>query len=263
VKEPLLSLAPAELRELAVALKAGRIGPPYSPVSLERFVRPDDAVAIASRFETFSQTGSPPQAIAQTLELIAMAIDGRPPVEDQVAVVTSGPDSAGDWTRDTEVVVGELFRQAENKVIVVGFAVHKGQQVFQELARRMVERPELQVQMYLNIHRRFGDTSAPEELVIEYSQRFRAKQWPLEVRLPEVYYDERSIALDQKLSAALHAKCIIVDEHEVFVSSANFTEAAQKRNLEIGLVLRSPAVARRITSFLQSLRRQGLLKRTL
>ena len=39
----------------------------------------------------------------------------------------------------------------------------------------------------------------------------------------------------------MHAKCVVADSRHVFVSSANFTEAAQERNVEIGLLLiRSP-----------------------
>jgi phosphatidylserine/phosphatidylglycerophosphate/cardiolipin synthase-like enzyme len=45
----------------------------------------------------------------------------------------------------------------------------------------------------------------------------------------------------------------VIDGESVFVSSANFTEAAQQKNIEIGLLLKSEAVAERITRFLDSL----------
>ena len=84
----------------------------------------------------------------------------------------------------------------------------------------------------LNVQLKLGDTSSPEELVRNFSMRFRSAEWPAEHPLPEVYYDVHSVELDQGKRGALHAKCIVVDEHRVFVSSANLTEAAQKRNIE-------------------------------
>jgi phosphatidylserine/phosphatidylglycerophosphate/cardiolipin synthase-like enzyme len=72
-----------------------------------------------------------------------------------------------------------------------------------------------------------------------------------------LYYDPRSLEADPRARAALHAKCIVVDRFEVFVSSANFTEAAQERNIEVGMRLRSPVVAERITRFFESLAASG------
>src|SRR5262249_47488238 len=148
---------------------------------------------------------------------------------------------------------GELFRSAEHSVIVAGYAVYQGQRVFQDLADRMHQHPQLRVRMYLNVERKFGDTSLPSELIRTFSDRFRNEQWPAKRPLPEVYYDGRSVALDQRKCAALHAKCIVVDDREVFISSANFTEAAQKRNIEVGLLLRSSAMAERVSRFFDHL----------
>jgi phosphatidylserine/phosphatidylglycerophosphate/cardiolipin synthase-like enzyme len=38
-----------------------------------------------------------------------------------------------------------------------------------------------------------------------------------------------------------------------FVSSANFTEAAQKRNIEVGLLVRSAVVSERLSRFFEAL----------
>jgi phosphatidylserine/phosphatidylglycerophosphate/cardiolipin synthase-like enzyme len=52
---------------------------------------------------------------------------------------------------------------------------------------------------------------------------------------------------------SLHAECIAVDDQQVFVSSANFTEAAQDRNIEVGLLVRSAVRSERLTRFLEAL----------
>jgi phosphatidylserine/phosphatidylglycerophosphate/cardiolipin synthase-like enzyme len=51
-------------------------------------------------------------------------------------------------------------------------------------------------------------------------------------------------------------------EH-VFVSSANFTEAAQERNIEVGLLVQSRAVADRVCRFFDALLDIGYFVRTI
>ena len=59
--------------------------------------------------------------------------------------------------------------------------------------------------------------------------------------------------------AALHAKCVVVDRHTVFVSSANFTEAAHERNIEVGLLIQGGWLADRITGHFEAMVVEGLL----
>ena len=76
---------------------------------------------------------------------------------------------------------------------------------------------------------------------------------PARARLPKIYYDPRSAALNRNGAAALHAKFVVVDGEHVFISSANFTEAGQIRNIELGVLLRSRFVGERITGFFDGL----------
>ena len=57
----------------------------------------------------------------------------------------------------------------------------------------------------------------------------------------------------------MHAKCIVVDGVQLFISSANFTEAAQNRNLEVGLLIRSAPLAESLARYFDTLVAQGLL----
>lgn len=79
--------------------------------------------------------------------------------------------------------------------------------------------------------------------------------------LPEVYHDPRSLATEATKRSSLHAKCVIVDRRVAFVTSANFTEAAQERNIEAGVVVRSPRFAARLADHFGALADAGLLKR--
>jgi phosphatidylserine/phosphatidylglycerophosphate/cardiolipin synthase-like enzyme len=41
----------------------------------------------------------------------------------------------------------------------------------------------------------------------------------------------------------MHAKCVVVDSERTYIGSANFTEAAQLRDIEIGVVICSAETA--------------------
>ena len=82
---------------------------------------------------------------------------------------------------------------------------------------------------------------------------FFKKDWPENGRAPEVFYDPRSLEFDPATRASLHAKCIVIDRRIAFVTSANFTEAAQLRNIEVGVLVNSVAFAIRLDEHFASL----------
>jgi len=88
---------------------------------------------------------------------------------------------------------------------------------------------------------------------------FQTQQWPPDRLLPQVFYDPRSLDLAPDKWACLHAKCFVVDGETVFVSSANFTEAAQERNIEVELLLRSRSLADRLVLHFDTLLAKSLL----
>ena len=60
----------------------------------------------------------------------------------------------------------------------------------------------------------------------------RGTDWPGASK-PAVYYDPRSLDPSGP-TGVLHAKAVVVDGEAVFVTSANLTEAALDRNIELG-----------------------------
>src|SRR5262249_12702088 len=137
--------------------------------------------------------------------------------------------------------------------------VYQGREVFKRLAQRMDERPDLRVQFFLDVQRQPADTAQPEELLRRFAHRFRTSQWPGE-RLPAVYYDPRSLDLEPGKHSSLHAKCIVVDRRVALVTSANFTEAAQTRNIGVGALIRSEPFARQVAEHFEALADARLLK---
>jgi phosphatidylserine/phosphatidylglycerophosphate/cardiolipin synthase-like enzyme len=256
---PWSRLSEADLRQLGGALQAGRLTVPFSAVSLQRYLAADRIEAVVAESQRLHEAGLNGTQVAYLLAALANDRADRPPFAEVLDLVATGPEAPGVALRDTAVVVRELFAQARHSVLVVGYAVHQGRQVFRALAKRMEQRSTLEVRLCLDVQRRWGDSTPAEELAQRFAERFRTREWPGS-RLPAVYYDPRSLALDAKSRSSLHAKCVVVDRQVAFVSSANFTEAAQERNIEVGVLLRVPALAEQLTRHFQALMEVGVLK---
>lgn len=252
-------LSDADLRELAAALLSRRVSAPYSELQVKRVLSPSLAAEIAISLQELASNGFTEQQIAATLDHLLQDRTASRQSNPAIDLVTSGPEAPGIANRDTAVVVRELFAHAKQSVLVVGYAVYQGASVFEALAERMETNPDLDVRLFLNIARPDGDSTPAEILVSRYAQRFRTSQWPAGCRLPAVFYDPRSVADDKRSS--LHAKCVVVDAEQVFVSSANFTKAGQERNIEVGLKIDSPWLAGRLIRHFQLLQEYGLVVR--
>jgi phosphatidylserine/phosphatidylglycerophosphate/cardiolipin synthase-like enzyme len=215
---------------------------------------------VAGELQQMIEQGFAPRQLAVVLELIAKDRSQRPVLEEVIDLVTTGPETANATNRDTSVVVRELFTHAERSVLVAGYAVYQGQHVFAALADRMQAVPQMNVRMFLDVQRGPGDTSTAAEIVRRFAHRFQTQQWPLDRPLPQVFYDPRSLGMAADKRACLHAKCIAVDGKSVFISSANFTEAAQERNIEIGLLVNSQSLAEQVVRHFDSLLSAGLVE---
>jgi phosphatidylserine/phosphatidylglycerophosphate/cardiolipin synthase-like enzyme len=118
--------------------------------------------------------------------------------------------------------------------------------------------PALHVTLLLNIQRKRGDTTASEQLVRRFADHFWKTDWPGAVR-PSVFYDPR--ALDsERPGGVLHAKAVVADDEAVFITSANLTEAALDRNIELGVLIRDRAFGLAVSGYFRSLIEHDLLK---
>lgn len=261
MNDAFIKLSDTDLQSLIGALRSGRVAAPYSSLQVARVVPNALTHTIRDGLLVLESQGFSAAQIASALDLIAVDRASKGTAEPPIDLVTSGPEAPGITNRDTAVVVRELFAHARQSVLLVGYAVYQGQRVFETLAKRMNEHPTLDVQFFLNVSRRDGDATPKDILVAQFKQRFRDSQWPAGYRLPEVFYDPRSVADDQPIRSSLHAKCVVVDTRHVFVSSANFTEAGQERNVEVGLHIESPWLASRLCKHFAHLRACGLAER--
>lgn len=178
----------------------------------------------------------------------------------QADLVLSGPDVPGIPTSATEAVVQSLFQEAEDEIILAGYAFHNAKTIFEPLAKRLQAMPLLKVILHVDISRGFQDTTVAPAIVARFAHDFWKKHWPWTPR-PEVFYDPRALETDAKKRACLHAKFVIIDRKKLLITSANFTEAAQRRNIEAGVILTAPIKAQQLAAYFEHLRASnGLLR---
>jgi phosphatidylserine/phosphatidylglycerophosphate/cardiolipin synthase-like enzyme len=246
---------PGHLRgRLAGALESGLLALPPSAVTLRSVLGSAvgcDTVAAALAEVARAGVSAPAAALwIRSLERVATRV--RPP-----ELVWTGPEVAGLHARDTRRVFEELLGSAERSVWVSTYAFFDGPRAFDVLARRMDAREDLRVTLLLNVQRRRGDTAAPDHLVRRFADRFWGIDWPGK-RRPAVFYDPRSLAPEGP-SGVLHAKAVVADEAVVFLTSANLTDAALDRNIELGLLVRDSVLAAEVIRHFQTLIDRALL----
>lgn len=246
------ALTRGDLEALAAAVQAGRLAVPPSAAALRRLVPEALCEQVAAELGRLVEAGMTAQALALVLRMLAREREARQRESDRVQLVWTGPLHAQSSLRDTAVVVEELLGSAQRSVLLVSYVVHRARELLAPLAERMEALPELRVRMFLNVARPQGSQASEAELLREFLEEFREREWPGR-RLPELYYDPRALAEGPGPRASLHAKCIVVDEARALVTSANFTEAARLRNIELGVLVEDERFARTLRRHVEAL----------
>lgn len=253
--DAIISLPSHLRRRLAGVLEMGTLNPPYTDLSLRSEVGiTNGGEGLVETLTRLADMGVSGRAAAAWIRSVEEGMNQVPRPD----LVWSGPEVPGLHARDTRRVYEELLSGAERSVWVSTYAFFDGPKAFEILAHRMDTRPGLQVTLLLNIQRKKGDTTKAEHLVRNFADHFWKTDWPGSSR-PSVFYDPRAIDLEGP-GGVLHAKAVVADDEAVFVTSANLTEAALDRNIEIGLLVRDRALAASLTKHFQGLIAHGLLR---
>lgn len=245
----------SDLLAVARALRDGRLAPPYEASAFQ-------LAGVAGAHALVGSFGSaPPTALAWMLERLARE---RRAADDRLAniarLVWSGAAEGEGTTRDTRAVLEELFARAERHVLIATYAIHHGRAVFAKLGEQLAKRPGLDIEIHVNLPSPSGRPEEERADVAAYLDDFTRRQWPERTRLPALYYDPETRKHGDKRTS-LHAKCVVVDQRWAFVTSANFTEAAQDRNIEAGVLLDHPRLAAALAERFRGLRESGRLRR--
>jgi hypothetical protein len=176
----------------------------------------------------------------------------------RLELVWTGPEARISSARDTAVVVRRLFAKAEKSVLIAGFCFDHGEDIFSPLHQVMRQRGVVTT-IFLDIAGEAASESEVDSYAAAVVDRFVDRNWPFGEPLPAFYYDPRTV--EPRARASLHAKCIVTDTRQCLISSANFTDRGQTRNIEAGVLIDDRSFATKLARQWQGLIDAGLVRR--
>jgi phosphatidylserine/phosphatidylglycerophosphate/cardiolipin synthase-like enzyme len=209
-------------------------------------LNPDQGWALR---QAFKDHGFPSWSeIATAFEVVDVWVSSSPRVVD---IVWSGPANGTFPIRRIDQVVYDLLSKAQHRIFLVTFAAHRVPLLCDHLANA-IERG-VQVTLLLESEKAsagqlsFDAAKAFKDVCLD---KVRILHWPLENR-------ERNQA---DKPGKLHVKCAVID-HTAVIGSANLTDDAFNRNMEMGVILKDPASVTHICEHFEMLVKNGTLKR--
>ncbi len=179
----------------------------------------------------------PGAALAVALDSVqaAQRVADVPAVE----VVVTGPDSPAAPVRLTSEVVRQLIDEAASRVTLVSYAAYRMTSVITALDTAVTR--GVKVNLILESAENLDGGGGAHAYA-----KYRTYQWPTDRREPP--------------DAKLHAKAVIIDSRDVLLTSANMTNAAYDKNIELGVLCRGGRVARQVQAHFDALIARGVLE---
>lgn len=147
-------------------------------------------------------------------------------VDDNTKLAWSSPIKYHEKIDQTDAVFLKMINEASNSIILVGYAMidEENKEIFEALKAAAKER-NVKIKIIFDkatTPKKWGKwTKSPKNII--------SKVWDDIEYFPEIFtYDNPH--------SSLHAKLLIIDDKKIFVTSANFTDRAMTRNLEMGII---------------------------
>ena len=237
-----------DLLRLRDSLQDDRIKTPLTALGLSAcgFRIHQDALEVLQGLER-----GPALAICQAV------LEERERPVPEVDLVWTGPSALQNSGRYTSIAVADLFSKATKEVFIAGYSFDHGEIIFEPLHQAMKDQ-NIRTRLVVDVRRGRRRNDKIEHAMI-YIDQFLQKNWPFGKPHPEIYYDPRTAESDSLTS--MHAKCVVIDQKDSLVGSANFTDRGHSRNIEVGALVKDAGFATRLLAQWNSLISSGALKR--
>lgn len=170
--------------------------------------------------------------------------------KQKVDLTWTGPHSAQFSLRRTDQALLELISAAQERILIVSFAVYKATNILSALEQAadrgieitiVLESPDVsEGKLAYNTLRALG---------VSLREKSKVFIWPAA---------KRASTPEGKIGS-LHAKIGVVDGKSLYLSSANLTDYAMTINMEMGLLLANPEIASQIEQHFDDLIAQQVL----
>lgn len=122
----LAKVSRSSLMALADCLESGRLEGPFEAMALRRYVAAHECGEVAAYLQKLAALGLTASHTGVLVRALAEERARAQAVGDRVHLVWTGPEVPSSGSRDTSVVMRELFESAQRSVLVSGFAINRG-----------------------------------------------------------------------------------------------------------------------------------------
>jgi phosphatidylserine/phosphatidylglycerophosphate/cardiolipin synthase-like enzyme len=192
---------------------------------MRRIVEQRMAGTSASWLLELLQNCGDPRVALVALEAAERTAEAIRAERGETTVVWTGPTVQSLEVRPTRQVVRQLIAEAQHSLTIVTFAGRNIAELVQAVDQSRLTRG-VEVRLILESEEDSGGRLKGDTAVAfgNLAKAVPVYYWPLANRGPT--------------GAAMHVKAVIVDRRVILVSSANLTDAAMDRNMELGLLVR-------------------------
>jgi phosphatidylserine/phosphatidylglycerophosphate/cardiolipin synthase-like enzyme len=167
-----------------------------------------------------------------------------------VQLAWTGPDHLQSTFRRTDRAWVEVIAEATRTLWIASYATWPGDEINNAIELAIGN----SVQVNIIVERPEDNTGLTNTGLNRFTQMVRSTAqffaWPKEERPTN----------ESNHCPSMHAKCVIADKRVAFVTSANLTEAAMERNIEVGIVLRGGPQPGRLVERFESMVTSGDLR---
>jgi phosphatidylserine/phosphatidylglycerophosphate/cardiolipin synthase-like enzyme len=178
----------------------------------------------------------------------ACAVEAHHRRAARLELVLSGPAFPPFEMRRTDEVIIQMIQSAQQRLMLISFAVYRVDRLAQALGeaaqrgvdiRMFVEQDNVR---YADLGRLYGEKLAAKMDIYSWANVQRQNS-------------------TNGRSGVLHAKAVVADGGQLFISSANLTEHAMSLNIEIGVLIRGGDQARKIEQLFDAYLARGVFER--
>jgi phosphatidylserine/phosphatidylglycerophosphate/cardiolipin synthase-like enzyme len=243
------------LEELLSSVERGRLECPFAESDLADCGFRGPASDVTNFF-----AGADTVTVLTTLRAVIAERIHRPP--PHLDLVWTGPETRASVARSTALVVERLFESARRCVIVGGYTFDRPE-ILAPLHRAMAER-NVEAWIFVDIDGDTPDPSQADAFAGAFIDAWFRRVWTFGLPKPDIFYDPRTAISGHTPGhewATLHAKCIVVDDERSFITSANFTDRGQSRNIEAGVLIEDRAFSEELAGHWRQLVGECLVRR--
>jgi len=255
----------SQIRDLANAIISGEMMYGWSLSTVSKVVGSDESKAICEELDSALSLGFTHKQVGQ---LVMTAYEGRKAeidAERQFELIFSGPQIEGARGGSTLQEFDRVVSTSRHQLLVVTHSIYKAEEIFLSLAKRQDAGVKLTI--CYNITRNSQKNKGkPAHVILDEARKEFIETWGSSSSIPQVYYFPLSLwrSEDPGVPAdaigplsevgkfefpVLHTKCIVADRRFALVTSANLSDSAQRRNLELGVLIKNPSYASKICNY--------------